>query len=347
MTEITRQMINVINELGRRHFSSILDYFRIRYNDRGVYLNGRCPIPSHPGDGDNESAFSFRYDIGIWSCFSQHCNNMFGSDVVGFVRGMLECDFIESVKWLKTFLSKKINVDIDAIDVDDFDIPERTHQIVIHKPLPESLLKYLGQHNYLVKRGFDSEIVDRYEVGYWEHYGSLMHECIIFPIRDVENRLVAFTGRSVWEKDEWKRKYPNRKYKKWLHSRHYMKRDPNDRFHASSVLYNLNNVKGNYNSLILVEGVLDGFKLSMSGIPNWVCIFGSSLSPTQRYLLFEANIKQIILAFDSDKAGRRCTDRTKQILSGFGGSITEVKVPFPYDIGDLNPATVKELFNDK
>ena len=68
--KITKEKIAILNELGRKNFLSILDKFGIDYSDRGRYVNATCPIPSHPSNADNPTAFSFDFDRGKWACWT-------------------------------------------------------------------------------------------------------------------------------------------------------------------------------------------------------------------------------------------------------------------------------------
>ena len=346
--KITKEKIAILNELGRKNFLSILDKFGVKYSDRGRYINSTCPLPSHPSDADNPTAFSFDFDLGKWACWTCHCEEKFGRDIVGFMRGMLEKDLGTTVKWLTEFLESNLALSIDEIDVNSVDIVRKKKseaQLIIHKTVPETLLTYLKPPNYLLQRGFTEDVLTKYQAGYWERPGTYMNERIIIPVRDHDNRLIGFTGRLTIEKEEWSSRSCNkdRTWIKWLHGTHYIRYNRKlYPFKKEAVVFNLYNVANRYDSIILVEGPLDGFKLEMAGISNWGASLGSSFSPIQQKLLLDAGIRKIYLAFDPDKAGRKFTMRSKKIL-GTHFDVQEIDVPAPYDIGSLSPTTIREI----
>jgi 5S rRNA maturation endonuclease (ribonuclease M5) len=334
--KVNKQTIKILNELCRRHFSVLMKHLHINYSDRGDYVNAKCPCKAHPGDNDNWTAFSFQYDTGKWACWSHHCEDAYGRDIVGLIRGAKEIPFDEAVVWLQEFIEGHLKMSIDNIDVNTISMSTDGNRqtLFIHKPLPDSLLSYLSDDtSYLIDRGFNVSILEKYGVKYWTRFGTYMHKRIIIPIRDTEGRLVGFSGRDITNKHK----------AKWLNGRSYVRHNSDDKFHKTSVIMNLNNVmSGEYNSIILVEGPLDGFKLEMSGIENWGACLGSTVSPMQQHLLLQAGIKRLILAFDSDDAGQTCTRKAADLMrSNF--DIKVIDVPKPYDIGALAPNTIRSL----
>ena len=141
---VDKQTILILNELGRRYFSSLLDELCIKYSDRGSYVNAACPILSHEGDNNNYTAFSFRYDIGQWACWTHHCEDHYGRDIIGLIRGIKNIPFDKAVSWLKKFIEDKIKTKISDIDINNLDIKkgQSSYELIIHKPIPEYLLKY-------------------------------------------------------------------------------------------------------------------------------------------------------------------------------------------------------------
>jgi len=351
---IQKQTIKILNELGRRYFTSLLERFGVEYADRGGYVNAKCPVPSHTGDNDNPTAFSFRYDTGQWACWTHHCEDNYGRDIIGLVMAVKEIYFDKAVEWLKDFVEEQAQVSIDDIDINSINIEKKKpkHSLIIHKPLPDSMLDYLSPDvSYLTQREFDIEILQQHQVGTWRRFGTYMHERIVIPIRDAEGRLIGFTGRCILEEDEWQKKYnahndPKIKYAKWLHGRSYVKKD--DDFHKTSIVFNMHNiVSESYKKIILVEGPLDGFKLEMAGIPNWGACLGSSVSPIQQHILLQAGIKEVALAFDPDDAGKVCTRKAIELMKSNFDIIRTINVPAPYDVGSLSVPTLQRLINEK
>lgn len=345
---LDKKKVELLNELGRTNFSCILNHFKVPYSDRGQFLNACCPLPNHQGDRNNWSAFSFQYDTGMWACWSHHCEEPCGRDVIGFIKGMKECSFKEAAEWLSDFMEDEKNLDIDKIDVNSLDKPKRSNResVVIHRPISENMLSYLDYRNdssgmlYMLGRGFNRDILKKYHVGYWERFGTYMTKRVVIPVRDYEGRIVFFTGRTLLPKEIWSDKEQG--VSKWLHGRSYVKYDKNDTFFKTSVVFNLHNIIGKYKDIVLVEGPFDGFKLEMAGIYNWGACMGSSFSPLQQKLLVRAGIKSVKLAFDPDDSGRHGTKTARALLAN-AFDVQEIPVPEPYDIGALSVATLREI----
>ena len=51
--------------------------------------------------GDNQTAFRFNKVTKNWSCFSHKCQETYGSDIIGLVKGCLGLSFLETVTYLK------------------------------------------------------------------------------------------------------------------------------------------------------------------------------------------------------------------------------------------------------
>jgi len=176
-------------------------------------------------------------------------------------------------------------------------------EIHVHDPLDETRLRFLKKRpQYMLDRGYSPEVLDKYNVGVWNRVGSYMHDRIIVPVRDHEDYLVGFTGRTVRD-EEW-HKARDLDYNKWLHGRYY-DRFPKDEdpFFAGSILFNLNRAKTflrPQGRMILVEGPLDGFKLDMYGIYNWVASLSTAFGPAHRSLLIKYGVSDLHVAYDND-----------------------------------------------
>ena len=185
---------------------------------------------------------------------------------------------------------------------------------------------------YLKNRGLSNDIVNSYEIGYapkgnkLEKYlisNGVSHEImtlagmtikdenkkdnfydrfrnrIIFPIRDIRNRVVGFGGRVINTEDQPK----------------YLNSPETPVFHKGGLLYNFSkirpNIKNNDN-LIVVEGYMDVVSLASKGLHNAVAPLGTALTETQLNLLWKETDSPII-CFDGDKAGKQASFRASEI----------------------------------
>ena len=185
---------------------------------------------------------------------------------------------------------------------------------------------------YLKNRGLSNDIINSYEIGYAPKGNKLekfliskgvSHEImtlagmtikdenkkdnfydrfrnrIIFPIRDIRNRVVGFGGRVINAEDQPK----------------YLNSPETPVFHKGRLLYNFSkirpNIKNNDN-LIVVEGYMDVVSLASKGLHNAVAPLGTALTETQLNLLWKETDSPII-CFDGDKAGKQASFRASEI----------------------------------
>lgn len=258
-------------------------------------------------------------------------------------------NFDETLRWIKTALQEK---NIDTSDhVEDVQHKPELH---IHQPLSENNLKFLTPDpQYLLNRGFDIDILRKYEVGLWSRPGTYMHNRVVFPVRDHEGFLVGYTGRTIFPKSYFDKR--ELKYAKWIHGRHYNQWPQRGDLFTSSILYNLNNAKRYLNlskRIILVEGPLDGMKLEEAGIHNWVATLGTSFCYNHRTLLLQHGVLSLHVAFDNDDEdrytdGNNPGERGWQRLERVVGDIFEtsrIELPSGKDCGDLEVDQLQEIF---
>lgn len=126
----------------------------------------------------------------------------------------------------------------------------------------------------------------------------------MFPIKDVQDRVIAFGGRVL---DDSKPKYINS--------------PENIVYSKGRQLFGLNIAKkSGSNKVIIVEGYMDAISLYQRGITNVVASLGTALTEAQGRLL-RKYASQIIIGYDSDGAGQAATMRGMEILQNLGCDI--------------------------
>tara|TARA_B100001971_G_scaffold215067_1_gene257004 strand:- start:1784 stop:3604 length:1821 start_codon:yes stop_codon:yes gene_type:complete len=140
---------------------------------------------------------------------------------------------------------------------------------------------------------------------------------IIFPIFDLQNRVIAFGGR-VLDKTQPK----------------YLNSPETLLFHKSQQLYAMEKARTEatrHNALMVVEGYFDVIALHQAGIQNVVATLGTALTSSHLPLIqrFSKNLK---LVFDPDTAGIRAALRTAAVemldlFAGRGISVDVVTLP--------------------
>ena len=128
------------------------------------------------------------------------------------------------------------------------------------------------------------------------HYDRF-RDRIMFPIRDVRGRVIAFGGRVI-----------DRGEPKYLNSPETVL------FHKGRELYGLYESRRSRSSLerlLVVEGYMDAVRLHQSGIPYAVATLGTATTPEHFRRIFRL-VKEVMFAFDGDRAGRGAAWRALQ-----------------------------------
>lgn len=184
-----------------------------------------------------------------------------------------------------------------------------------------------GAKRYLEGRGLSSEVVKTYGVGYapggWEalkqhlsergvseavqiEYGLLIHredtgrtydrfrDRVMFPIRDLRGRTIAFGGRVMGDEQP-----------KYLNS------PETPVFHKGRELYGLYEARqasSKLEQLVMVEGYMDVVALAQYGIHNAVATLGTATTEDHLSRLFRL-VSRVVFCFDGDRAGRQAASR--------------------------------------
>ena len=271
-------------------------------------IKQKCPIHN----GDNPGAFSYNTDKCCWSCFTHHCEQKYGNDIIGLVRGVLSLSFVESIDWINKIIGS------DSTNVNEVKI-EVEKKKTFNTAISDARLKKLNKnHPYIKSRDFSIDTCEFFESGVLDK-GKYYHHRLMIPIRDLFGNLVGITGRSIYNKnaDGWY--YPDRfnideNYKKLFCKWKNYPRGLN----KSTELYNIHNSKQEIKDTgicIIVEGPFDCWRLHSFGLNNVVAILGSTMSNRQIETLISCGAKHLLLALDSDKAGKEATQRIQKIFS--------------------------------
>lgn len=304
---------------------------------------GCCPIHG----GDNKTAFNLYADghttKGNWVCRTHHCNKIFKPTIIGFVRGVLSAKngwsenrddkkypWMKTIMWCCEFLGvawKDIKITQSYTESKKF----ITSQNVIQRKRLNStgvsrdkVLKNLKiPDGYFARKGYDQELLNRYDVGLCLKSNQGFLGRVIVPVyEDTGKFMTAFSGRTINPLCEKCDSYhkplspcPNSSirhlYCKWKHS-------PN----INNYLYNYWVAKRHIKEkgeAILVEGPGDVWKLEQYGIKNSVAIFGVDISTEQEIILETSGCLKVKLLLDMDKAGRdgciKINDKLKNIYN--------------------------------
>jgi DNA primase len=138
---------------------------------------------------------------------------------------------------------------------------------------------------------------ERGQIREGEHYYDRFRDRVMFPIRDVRGRVIAFGGRII-EQGEPK----------------YLNSPETALFHKGRELYALYETRrsrSNLKRLLIVEGYMDAVRLHQAGITYAVATLGTATTPEHFKRIFRL-VNEVVFAFDGDKAGRAAAWRALQ-----------------------------------
>lgn len=187
-------------------------------------------------------------------------------------------------------------------------------QYLRQKGFEDELIKEAGLANYSEKRGLLSQFWNR----------------VMFPIQDINNRVIGFGGRVIGDGEP-----------KYLNS------PETPVFDKRRNLYGLNFARtARSGNVILCEGYMDVIAMHQAGFTQAVASLGTAFTAEQANLL-RRYTDNVLLAYDSDGAGVKAALRGIGILrdAGLTGKVINMK---PYkDPDEFMKALGKEAFQER
>lgn len=186
-------------------------------------------------------------------------------------------------------------------------------------------------YRYLKSRGYEDSILKETGLVTVEERGGRdkFWNRVMFPIMDVNNRVIGFGGRVMGDGTP-----------KYLNS-------PETRlFDKSRNLFGLNYARTSREKFLLIcEGYMDVIALHQAGFTNAVASLGTAFT-SQHGVLLKRYTDQVILTYDSDEAGVKAALRAIPILKEVGISIKVLDMK-PYKdpdefIKQLGPESFRE-----
>ena len=138
---------------------------------------------------------------------------------------------------------------------------------------------------------------DRGQIRDGERHYDRFRDRIMFPIRDVRGRVIAFGGRII---DQGEPKYLNSPETALFHKGREL-----------YALYETRRARSNLKRLLIVEGYMDAVRLHQAGITYAVATLGTATTPEHFKRIFRL-VSEVVFAFDGDRAGRAAAWRALQ-----------------------------------
>lgn len=309
-------IIDLLDKLGKKY----------KINQSKPYIQTQCFWFWNHYREDRNPSFSIRIDdnkksycrcfgchsesISLFDAVTEFNNRSSGEydEIVQFVRENDKPDYSNYIQNLtKKYLSNethhKKNIekkDVDIIDESELDI----------------FLNYYSP--YLKERGISEESFKR-----WELKVDRVNKRIVFPFRrEKDLALVGATGRII---DQFSNGTESKYYAYW-------------NFNKSKFFYGEHLFSKHSRYIVLTEGQFDVVRLDQLFRDNdkrysFFAISGSILSDIQCHKLRKKGLP-VILLFDGDKYGKKCTNSVKKQLKKHL-LVYECSMPDGYDPGDI------------
>ena len=326
----------VVDEIRSR--LDILDVVqsRVVLKKRGANYWGCCPFHN-----EKTPSFCVSPQKGIFKCFG--CGE--GGDAITFLMKINNGSFTEVIK----DLALQFGIELPSVKGDTKQFTEEKQQI-------KDLLKKAGDYfysnlfsnpeaknamEYLQKRGITKNVIDEYKLGYslkgytelQKHFKSeyipqIMEKAgltvksekgedidrfrgrIMIPIRDEAGNIIAFGARAVETAQNPK----------------YLNSPDTVLYNKSRILYGIDKAKSKMiedDFVVIMEGYFDVISAQAAGLKNAVASCGTALTVDHVKLIAKySKSRKIYLAFDTDAAGlkatQRSTDVIKEAFTGLG-----------------------------
>jgi len=327
-----RQRVDIVEVVG-----SYLPLKRSGANHLGL-----CPFHQ-----EKTPSFNVNEPRQIFHCFG--CG--VGGDVFSFLMRMEGLPFPEAVKRLGEKVGIEVEETADSpAEIQRREQHEQLWKInaaacvFFHQMLLEDAAGGTGRR-YLRQRGYDGDTVREFRLGFapdaWEslvsHLGKkgfsgkdlieaglakpgkegrspydVFRNRLIFPIFDLQERVVAFGGRVL---DESLPKYINS--------------PATPVYQNGKTLYGLCQARDairRSRQVLVVEGYFDLLALSRCGYNNVVATCGTALTADHARLL-KRYAEKVLLVFDEDKAGRQASFRAMEALLPAGLTVQMAELP--------------------
>ena len=327
--------------------------------------NGANFVALCPFHKEKSPSFNVNSHKQIFHCFGCHK----GGDVFSFVKEYENITFPEAVKRLADRAKIPLELDNNPAAQQSRDIKGKL--LEIHDQIAQRWQNALASEasgqvarDYLAKRGVSAEAIKLFRLGaapdLWDdtvnwakskgHDLELVEKAgliirkegsdrfydrfrgrLMFPICDEQGRVIGFSGR-VLAGDEKTAKYVNS--------------PETPIFTKSKVFFGLDKSKRallDAGFAIVCEGQLDLIACFMGGVQNIVAPQGTAFTD-QHSRILKRYVNEVVLCFDSDKAGQDAAVRSLDHLLASGLAIRVVVVPAPHDPDSFIKANGGEAF---
>ena len=301
----------------------------VKLQKKGSNYMGLCPFHS-----EKTASFSVSGAKQMYHCFG--CG--VGGNVITFIMEYENYNFLEAIRYLAQRAGVSLP-EVEYSEEERKKADFKSRLLEVNKEAAKYFYVQLKSdrgkpaHDYLTNRQLSEEIIVKFGLGYSNKYSDDLYQYlkqkgyednllkesglvtideakgandkfwnrVMFPIMDVNNRVIGFGGRVMGDG-----------MPKYLNS-------PETKiFDKSRNLYGLNLARiSRKNYIILCEGYMDVIALHQAGFNNAVASLGTAFTGLQASLL-KRYTDEVFLSYDSDGAGTKATLRAIPILKEAG-----------------------------
>ncbi len=326
-------------------------------------LKGKNYIGLCPFHDDTNPSFYVSRERRIFKCFA--CNS--AGDVFTFLMKHQKLTYPEAVR----LVAEKYGINIPQLSQNETTVNLREsihklnafaveyyHKLLTNSPAGKPALEYLRN------RGIEDDTIENFKLGYslpsWDDFLNSARKAkfslddilkagfilqgkkegsyydrfrgrIMFPIFNTKGEPIGFGGR-ILDNDASEAKYIN---------------SPETPLYVKSrSLYNLNLAQNPIQKegyAILAEGYMDVISCFQAGIHNIIASLGTSLSEGHVRLI-KRYTDEVVIAYDSDKAGTDATSRGLDLLIKGDVRVKVLTIPSGKDPDDFIRANGAEVF---
>lgn len=315
---------------------------------RGKNYFGVCPFHD-----DTNPSMSVSREKQIYTCFSCHATG----NVFNFLMDYEHKEFREVLKELADRVGIPLAGYHETKKTTKYDAWYDIYNLAL-KYYQNNLMSGMGKdaRNYLENRSIDEEIIKKFELG-WSlddnnltnllmkkgytidllnqvglstGNNDLYRNRLMFPLHDLNGRVIGFSGRII----------TNSKQNKYLNTKE------TELFKKGKLLYHYHIAKEAVRiskNVIIMEGFMDIIRASIYGFDNTIATMGTAL--TKDHI---GNIKRlspnIILCFDGDEAGQKATMAAGNLFGEAGIEVKVIELPIEDDPDSFLLSRGKEAF---
>ena len=317
-----RNKVDIVDIIGQR----------IPLVKKGKNYWGVCPFHD-----DTNPSMSVSRDKQIYKCFS--CGA--AGNVFTFLMNYDHLEFRDAL----AYLGDKVGIKTGTVKVNKkstkYDKLYEANSLAT-KYFQNNLSSTNGRkaRDYLKKRGIDDNLIKRFEIGLSlttnddltklltsKNYDLAMlneiglsnnsHDMyvdrIMFPLKDINDRYVGFSGRIYYEADTSK----------------YINTKESPIFIKGEMLYNYvsaREVAREKKQIIIMEGFMDVIRAASIGIDNCVALMGTAMTHEQIKLIRKLS-NNIVLCLDGDDPGLKAMLKNGELLLQDGVEVKIIKLP--------------------